>query len=71
MPKKKQAEDSAPTDEDRINFLEACLAKGKYTGRCVFEWSPLGRGWTLGETNRVPGYTSVRDAIDDVLLEGC
>lgn len=52
------------TDTERLDWLQAQQDKRKYTGRCLFRWSYIGRGWRLHETSQAGAVSSVREAIE-------
>jgi len=56
--------EAAPTDKERLDFLQRLNDRAAFTGRCVLRESPNGRGWRLHETSLENAYQSVRDAID-------
>jgi len=55
------------TDKERLDFLQKLNNRKKYTGKVILRESRIGRGWRLHETSREDGYSSVREAIDDVM----
>ena len=57
------------TDTERLNWLQAKLNEGRYSGSVVFRWSDAGRGWRLHETRRTGGSSKVRVAIDKAMAE--
>jgi hypothetical protein len=57
------------TDTERLDFLQALLRQGKYTGKCICRWSTSYRGFRLHETSREGAVESVREAIDKMAHE--
>lgn len=51
-------------DHNRIEFLENENGKQRYTGKCVFRLSGIGRGWRLHESSHSKAVGKVREAID-------
>lgn len=58
-------------DTEMLDWLEAQLQKGKYTGKCIFRWSNNERGFRLHETSLDGAVDTVRKAIEDAMLEEC
>ena len=54
-------------DKERLDFLQKLNDRKKYTGKIILRESNTGRGWRLHETSRGGGFSSVREAIDDVI----
>lgn len=53
----------ANADTRMLDWLEEQNRKEINSGRCVFRWSKLGRGWRLHETGGEHSFLSVREAI--------
>ena len=58
-----------PTDEERLNYLQKLTDAGRYTGKVILRRSSTGRGWRLHETSFPTAKASVREAIDDFMVE--
>lgn len=57
--------DALKEDRDRLDFMQALLDLGEYTGECVLRMSQTGRGFRLHETSsHKPSFKSIRKAID-------
>jgi len=59
------------SDTEMLDWLEAQLQKSAYTGKCIFRWSTIGRGFCLHETSLDGAVGTVRKAIEDAMLEEC
>ena len=59
------------SDTEMLDWLEAQLQKNAYTGKCIFRWSTIGRGFRLHETGLDGAVGSVRKVIEDAMLEEC
>ncbi len=57
------------SDTEMLDWLEAQLQKGEYTGKCIFRWSSNGRGFRLHETRLGGAVASVREAIENAILD--
>jgi hypothetical protein len=57
------------TDKERLDWLQKQLDKAEYTGKCIFRWSETGRGMRLHETSLPKAVSSVRDAIDEAMID--
>ena len=57
------------SDTEMLDWLEAQLQKGAYTGKCIFRWSTIGRGFRLHETSLDGAVTNVREAIVNAMME--
>jgi len=57
------------TDTEILDWLQAQQNKRKYTGRCLFRWSYMGRGWRIHETSQDGAVSSVREAIESAMVE--
>ena len=60
------------TDTDRIEYLEALLGQGRYSGMAMLRWSGSGRGFRLHETSALQEgvQPTVREAIDAAIDGG-
>lgn len=52
------------TDKQRLDFLESLFGVN-----IILRLSTKGRGWRLHDTTKIPGYPSVRAAIDAEMTE--
>ena len=57
------------SDTEMLDWLEAQLQKGRYTGKCIFRWSNNGRGFRLHETRLNVAVDTVRKAIENAILD--
>lgn len=57
------------SDTEMLDWLEAQLQKDKYTGKCIFRWSNNGRGFRLHETSLEGAADTVREAIENAILD--
>ncbi len=57
------------SDTEMLDWLEAQLQKGEYTGKCIFRWSITGRGFRLIETSWPGSVSTVREAIENGMAE--
>ena len=59
------------TDKELLDFLQGENDKARFTGKCIFRISTLGRGWRLHETEvssrMAKAKHSVREAITDAM----
>ena len=55
------------TDTERLNKLQEIV--GRYTGKVICRISTSGRGLRLHETSRHGAVESIREAIDNFLME--
>jgi len=57
------------SDTEMLNWLEAQLQKGGYTGKCIFRWSNSGRGFRLHETSLDGAVDTVRESIENAMAK--
>lgn len=57
------------SDTEMLDWLETQLKKSEYTGKCIFRWSNNGRGFRLHETSLDGAVDTVREAIENAILD--
>lgn len=57
------------TDTERLDYLQAMIDRGHYTGRVLCRESTNGRGFRLHETSLPGAVSSVREAIDLLIFD--